>query len=69
MKQFAALYDAIDASTATSSKVAALVAFFRDAPPADAAWAVAFLTGRRPKRLVKAPDLRAWAGEAAGVPP
>lgn len=69
MKQFAALYDAIDASTATSSKVAALVTFFRDAPPADAAWAVAFLTGRRPKRLVKAPDLRAWAGEAAGVPP
>jgi len=69
VKQFAALYDAIDASTATSSKVAALVSFLANAPAADAAWAVAFLVGRRPKRLVKAPDLRAWAGDEAGVPP
>lgn len=68
MKRFAMLYDAIDATTATQKKVAALVAYFRDAPPADAAWAVAFLTGRRPKRLVRAPDLRMWAAEAAGIP-
>jgi DNA ligase-1 len=68
MRAFAALYDAIDATTATNEKVAALVTFFRDAPPADAAWAAAFLLGRRPKRLVKAPDLRAWATEAAGIP-
>lgn len=68
MQHFAALYDAIDASTATSAKVAALVAYFRVAPPADAAWAIAFLVGRRPKRLVKAPDLRAWAASAAQVP-
>lgn len=69
MRTFAALYDAIDASTATSSKVAALAAYFANAPAADAAWAVAFLVGRRPRRLVKAPDLRAWAGEAAAIPP
>jgi DNA ligase 1 len=69
VKQFAALYDAVDASTATNAKVAALAAYFRAEPPADAAWAVAFLVGRRPKRLVKSADLRAWAGEAAGVPP
>lgn len=68
MREFAALYDAIDATTATNEKVAALVAFFGSAPVADAAWAAAFLLGRRPKRLVKAPDLRAWAAEAAGVP-
>lgn len=68
MQHFAALYDAIDASTATTHKVAALVAYFREAPPADAAWAAAFLLGRRPKRLVKAPHLRAWAAAAAGVP-
>lgn len=69
MKQFAALYEAIDASTATTSKVAALADYFRRASAEDAAWAVAFLVGRRPKRLVKTADLRAWAGEAAGVPP
>ncbi|MEO7363750.1 MAG: ATP-dependent DNA ligase [Gemmatimonadaceae bacterium] len=68
MKRFAELYDAIDATTATLGKVAALVEYFRDAPPADAAWAVAFLVGRRPKRLVKAPDLRRWGAEAASIP-
>lgn len=68
MNRFAALYDAIDASTGTQSKVAALSAYFSSAPPADAAWAVAFLTGRRPKRLVRAPDLRVWAAQAANIP-
>ena len=67
MKRFAALYDAIDRTTATSAKVAALVSYFREAPPADAAWAASFLLGRRPKRLVRAPDLRLWAAEAADV--
>lgn len=68
MKRFAELYDAIDSTTATLGKVAALVTYFRDAPAADAAWAIAFLVGRRPKRLVKAPDLRRWGAEAAGIP-
>ncbi|MBC8087863.1 MAG: ATP-dependent DNA ligase [Phycisphaerae bacterium] len=68
MKRFAKLYESIDATTATSGKVAALVEYFREAPAADAAWAVAFLVGRRPKRLVKAPDLRRWGAELAGIP-
>ncbi len=68
MKAFAELYESIDRTTATQGKVAALVAYLRDAPPDDAAWAVSFLVGRRPKRLVKSGDLRAWAAEAAGVP-
>lgn len=68
MKAFADLYDAIDRTTSTQGKVAALVAYFRDAPAADAAWAVSFLVGRRPKRLIKSADLRAWAAEAAGIP-
>ncbi len=68
MKQFACLYDALDASTRTADKVAALAAYFASAPVADTAWATAFLLGRGPKRLVKSPDLRAWAAAAAGVP-
>jgi DNA ligase-1 len=52
MKLFAALYEAIDQTTSTNAKVAALAAYFRDAPPADAAWAIYFLTGRRLKRVV-----------------
>ena len=68
MRRFAAFYDAVDGTTATSAKVKALAEYFRDAPPADAAWAIAFLTGRRPKRLVRAPDLRAWAAAESDVP-
>jgi DNA ligase-1 len=68
MKDFAALYTALDETTATNDKIAALVGYFRSASPGDAAWAVHFLSGRRPKRLIRAADLRAWAGEAAGIP-
>ena len=68
MRAFARLYAALDETTSTSAKVAALVDYFRAAPPADAAWAVHFLSGRRPKRLVASGDLRAWAAAAAGIP-
>jgi DNA ligase-1 len=44
MRRFSALYDAIDQTTSTNAKGAALAAYFRDAPPADAAWATFFLT-------------------------
>ncbi len=68
MRAFATLYEALDRTTATSAKVAALAEYFRAAPAADAAWALAFLLGRRPRRAVRAPDLRRWAAEAAGIP-
>jgi DNA ligase-1 len=68
MKRFAALYSALDETTATNEKVEALTQYFRNAPPADAAWAVHFLSGRRPKRLVSSRNLRAWAVNAAGLP-
>src|SRR5690606_39022940 len=45
MRRFAALYRELDRSTATGDKRAALVAYFRDAPPADAAWALHLLSG------------------------
>src|SRR5690606_12759177 len=68
MKRFARLYTELDETTATNVKVAALERYFSEADPADAAWAVHFLGGRRPKRLVRAGDLRRWAAEAAGIP-
>ncbi|HEU4680304.1 MAG TPA: ATP-dependent DNA ligase [Gemmatimonadales bacterium] len=67
MKAFAQLFTAIDETTATNEKVAALVDYFRSASPGDAAWAIHFLSGRRPKRLVSSGKLRAWAAEAAGI--
>lgn len=68
MKRFARLYGALDETTATNEKVAAMVTYFASAPPADVAWAIHFLTGRRPKRLVSSGKLRAWAAEEAGIP-
>lgn len=68
MKRFAALYAELDESTSLNTKTAALVRYFVEAPPEDAAWALAFLMGRRPKRLVRSTDLRRWAAEAAGTP-
>lgn len=67
MKAFAALYDALDETTATNKKVAAMVRYFRTAPPRDAAWALHFLSGRRPKRLIQTGRLRAWAAAEAGL--
>lgn len=68
MKAFAALYAELDETTKTLGKVAAMVRYFSQAPPEDAAWAVHFLVGRRPKRLVSSPKLHAWAAEVAGLP-
>ena len=65
---FAALYAALDATTSTATKVTTLVAYFRAAAPADAAWALALLTGRRPKRSVPTTRLRGWIGAAAELP-
>lgn len=67
MQRFARLYDAIDRTTSTNAKVEAMAAYFRDAPPADAAWVVFFLTGRRLKRLVPSVAIRAWVLEATGL--
>ncbi|HYF39912.1 MAG TPA: ATP-dependent DNA ligase [Gemmatimonadales bacterium] len=68
MRAFARLYAAIDETNATNEKVAALVAYFRSVPAADAAWAVHFLSGRRPKRLIASRKLAAWASAEAKLP-
>ena len=69
MRRFAALYEALDATTSTNAKVAAMVAYFHAAAPADAAWALYFLSGRRLKRLIAPRLLAVWAIEETGTPP
>ena len=68
MKAFAELYAALDETTKTNEKVAALERYFRTAAAEDAAWALSFLIGRRPKRLLESRKLAQWAIEEAGVP-
>jgi len=67
MKRFAALYAALDASTATLDKVAALRRYFAEAAPEDAAWAAYFLAGGRPRQAVPTAVLRALACEVARI--
>ncbi|OYU74499.1 MAG: ATP-dependent DNA ligase, partial [Burkholderiales bacterium PBB5] len=69
MKAFAALYHALDATTASLAKQAALQRYLQGAAPADAAWAVYFLAGGKPRQLVPSKLLRQLAQEAAGLPP
>jgi DNA ligase-1 len=67
MTRFARLFAAIDATTSTNAKVEAMAHYFASAPPADAAWAVFFLTGRRLKRLVPGKAIGDWAMAATGL--
>ncbi|MAS05770.1 MAG: ATP-dependent DNA ligase [Xanthomonadales bacterium] len=68
MKRFVRLFEALDRTTGTNAKVSAMVEYFREAEPEDAAWAVYFLTGQRLKRLVGTRELREWTGEFSGLP-
>lgn len=68
MKAFAHLYEALDSTTSTNGKVEAMVDYFKTASPADAAWAVFFLSGQRIKRLISSRMLALWFEEAAGIP-
>ena len=68
MKAFAALYHALDASTSSLAKQAALQRYLRSVPQQDAAWAVYFLAGGKPRQLVPTALLRQLAREVAGLP-
>ena len=52
MKRFAQLFNELDSSTATNAKVDALKRYFAQASDADAAWAVYFLSGGKPRQVV-----------------
>ncbi|HEY2254188.1 MAG TPA: ATP-dependent DNA ligase [Variovorax sp.] len=68
MKQFAALYRELDATTSSLAKQAALQRYLQTAAARDAAWAVYFLAGGKPRQLVPVKLLRLLAQESAGLP-
>ncbi|HIV73292.1 MAG TPA: ATP-dependent DNA ligase [Candidatus Aquabacterium excrementipullorum] len=68
MKAFATLYRALDATTSSLGKQAALQAYLAQATPRDAAWAVYFLAGGKPRQIVPVKLLRELAQQAAGLP-
>ncbi|OLS61405.1 ATP-dependent DNA ligase [Pseudomonas putida] len=68
MKAFAELYLRLDATTSSNAKLQALQDYFSQAPAADAAWAVYFLSGGRPRQLVPTRLLRELAVRLSGLP-
>src|SRR5471030_198256 len=67
MRDFARLYAELDETTSTSRKLAALQAYFRQVSPENAAWAVYFLAGGKPRQAVPTKLLRQYATEFAGL--
>ena len=67
MRRFAELFAALDQTTSTNDKVAAMGRYFASAPPSDAAWAVFFLTGRRLKRLLPWAAIGEWTLRVTGL--
>jgi DNA ligase 1 len=49
MRLFSRLFAELDATTSTNAKVEALQRYFEQAPARDAAWAVYFLAGDKPR--------------------
>ncbi|AFY27847.1 ATP-dependent DNA ligase [Cyanobium gracile] len=68
MQLFAELFEALEHSGGTRARVAALAAFFQAADPADGAWALALLLGKRRRRLITGRRLRQIALEGSGLP-
>ncbi|MGG5222849.1 ATP-dependent DNA ligase [Pseudomonas syringae pv. coryli] len=68
MKAFAELYAQLDATTSSNAKLAAMRDYFEKAAAEDAAWAVYFLSGGRPRQLVPTRVLREQAMTLANLP-
>ncbi|MBP0953866.1 ATP-dependent DNA ligase [Pseudomonas sp. 20GA0080] len=68
MKAFAELYTRLDATTSSNAKLAAMREYFEQADPQDAAWAVYFLSGGRPRQLVPTRILREQAMTLGHLP-
>jgi ATP-dependent DNA ligase len=68
MRDFARLYSELDSTTRTSEKIAAMRRYFENAAPGDAAWAVYFLSGRKPKLVLGSRKLAELAFGFVGLP-
>ncbi|EJN06657.1 ATP-dependent DNA ligase [Herbaspirillum sp. YR522] len=67
MREFSRLYAELDGTTSTSRKLAALQQYFAHANPDDAAWAVYFLAGGKPRQAVPSKWLRHCAMQYAQI--
>lgn len=69
MKLFTELYVELDQTNKTNEKIEAMKFYFERAQGVDAAWALYFLSGRKPRQIVPSKKLREWAMDLSGVEP
>jgi len=68
LKAFADLYFSLDATTSNNAKLLAMQQYFLQASADDAAWAVYFLAGGKPRQLVPTKLLRQLTLQASALP-
>ena len=68
MKLFTELYVELDQTNKTNEKVEAMRFYFERADKHDAAWALYFLSGRKPRQIVPSKLLREWSLELSEIP-
>lgn len=68
MNLLASLFSALDEAASDRARVAALAAYFRMAPEVERVPVMAWLSGRRPRRVATLAEVRAWASEISGLP-
>lgn len=67
MHQFATLVKTLSNSTKTNEKLEALSHYFASADEKDKPWVLALFSGRRPKRVVNATQLKTWCMQKTGL--
>lgn len=68
MREFAALFDALDATGSKAEKIAAMASCFAGRRDSSAAWMLYFLSGQRLKRTISARALARWVADASEIP-
>ena len=68
MQHFATLYNNLDSTNSTNEKIDYLVQYFQSSEAVDAAWAIYFLSGLRPRRAVSHSRMAEWAADIANIP-
>ena len=68
MRDFCQLFYELDQTTQTNRKINALKNYFRNRNPADAAWALYYLAGKKRKRLVTSSKLRSLVNKQSSYP-
>ena len=68
MRLFTELYVELDQTNKTNEKVEAMRFYFERAQPHDSAWALYFLSGRKPRQIVPSKLLREWSLSLSGIP-